>query len=230
MSDTGDQASRYSLFDLGSASEAETIMVDDDAPGDPAIGDINESDPLENGTSAHPYDSLQEAIDVASEGAFIVVRPGTYYENIHLLNKRVQLVGDDPNAFGIPTIMGDYSSPTIVINGSQDVTHGISGFVITGGINGINCHASNLTVTHCVIAGNEGFGLSCQDSRVVITNCTITDNSGFSEGGGLRLFEGSEVSMLNSILWNNHPSNIHVYADASLRVRYSNISTWFKSG
>jgi hypothetical protein len=38
------------------------------------------SDPNEDGTAI--FDSIQEAIEVAAEGVTVVVRPGTYWENI----------------------------------------------------------------------------------------------------------------------------------------------------
>ncbi|MBN2130526.1 MAG: leucine-rich repeat domain-containing protein, partial [Sedimentisphaerales bacterium] len=56
------------------------IYVDDDAFADPGPGNMDISDPQENGTPEHPFDSIQEAIATASDGVSIIVRPGTYYE------------------------------------------------------------------------------------------------------------------------------------------------------
>jgi hypothetical protein len=55
-----------------------TICVDDNAPGDPAPYDPNVSDPKEDGSTAHPFDSIQQAIDVAGDGDTIIVAPGYY--------------------------------------------------------------------------------------------------------------------------------------------------------
>jgi len=53
--------------------------VDDDAPGDPGPGNPDISDPLENGSLQHPFDSIQEAIDAgAVTETIITVLDGTY--------------------------------------------------------------------------------------------------------------------------------------------------------
>ena len=38
------------------------IFVDDDGPNDPAPFDASISDPLEDGSAAHPFDEINEAI------------------------------------------------------------------------------------------------------------------------------------------------------------------------
>lgn len=53
-------------------------FVDDNGPADPAPGFTGLSDPLENGSQAHPYDAMQEAINVSEPGDIIVVRDGVY--------------------------------------------------------------------------------------------------------------------------------------------------------
>src|SRR5262245_39371151 len=42
-----------------------TLYVDDDAPGDPGPDEPGVSDPMEDGTAAHPFDRIQEALDAA---------------------------------------------------------------------------------------------------------------------------------------------------------------------
>ena len=49
--------------------QSQTIWhVDDDAPGDPGPGDPSVSDPQEDGSSAHPFDAIQEGIDAWRNG------------------------------------------------------------------------------------------------------------------------------------------------------------------
>ena len=61
-----------------------TIYVDDNAPGDPGPRDPNVSDPQEDGSTQHPFDSIQKAIDAAANGDTIVVAPGHYLSPEHL--------------------------------------------------------------------------------------------------------------------------------------------------
>ena len=53
------------------------FYVDDDAPTDPAPNNPQISDPYEDGSPEHPYDTIQEAIDAAEHGDTILVYPGT---------------------------------------------------------------------------------------------------------------------------------------------------------
>lgn len=54
--------------------------VVDDAPGDPGPGDPTISDPAEDGSLAHPFDTVQEAIDAAGHGTTISIDTGVYDE------------------------------------------------------------------------------------------------------------------------------------------------------
>jgi len=55
-----------------------TIFVDDDGINDPGLGDPSISDHWEDGTSEHPFDSIQEGIDAAVDDDEVVVLPGIY--------------------------------------------------------------------------------------------------------------------------------------------------------
>src|SRR4030095_16004904 len=69
----------FLLASLRIPATAQTIWhVDDDASHDPGPGDPTVSDPLEDGSIGHPFDSLREAVDVASTGDEIVVEDGMY--------------------------------------------------------------------------------------------------------------------------------------------------------
>ncbi len=60
------------------ACEAAWIHVDNDAPGDPGPDDPNVSDPAEDGSAAHPFDTIQEGVDAANAGETVVVHTGSY--------------------------------------------------------------------------------------------------------------------------------------------------------
>ena len=59
-----------------------TIYVDDDAPNDAGPNDPNVSDPLEDGSAEHPFDRVQEALDVALPVDLVQILPGAYLEDL----------------------------------------------------------------------------------------------------------------------------------------------------
>jgi predicted secreted protein len=144
-------------------------------------------DPAEDGSFEHPYDTIQEAIDAASQGAVIEVLPGTYRELIDLGGKNVTLrhadladakyLTKDVNRDGIvdtrdqqmlldmqlePAILdGQGAGPVVTFDGGEDANCVLSHFTITGGYaeagGGIACNASSPTIDHCLIVGNRAF-------------------------------------------------------------------------
>ncbi len=54
------------------------LYVDDNGVGDLVPGDPLLSDPLEDGSPDHPFDAIQEAVDVALNGDTVIVKDGTY--------------------------------------------------------------------------------------------------------------------------------------------------------
>jgi len=209
------------------------LYVDDNGPNDTRPGDSGGSDPAEDGTAQHPFDRIQEAVEVAADGATVVLRPGTYRENIDLLGKRVELTGFDPNDPGRsawPVIDGGGNSgPVVSFTHGEDPNCVLAGFVITGGKGtsaaAIRCSASSPTIANCLIVGNraadEGSAaVYCTDSTAVIINCTIADNYAGQDGAALRL-ENSSVLVVNSILWGNAPSQIAASGARSPSIRYS---------
>jgi len=178
-------------------STLSTIHVDDDGPNDPRPGDVTISDPGENGTAEHPFDRIQEVIDVAASGATIFVHAGTYRESIDLLGKHIALTGfapDDPNRAAWPVIDGGGSGPVVSFTHGEDPNCLLAGFVITAGkgrqAGAIQCVAASPTISNCLIVGNratdsDGAAVSCADSRATFINCTIADNQAGSFGAAL---------------------------------------------
>ncbi|MBN2129305.1 MAG: leucine-rich repeat domain-containing protein [Sedimentisphaerales bacterium] len=211
------------------------LYVDDDAAGDVMPGDAGGSDPLENGTVGRPFDSIQEAIEVAAREASILVRPGTYRENIDFLGKSIQLLGldpNDPNGTSFPVLDGAGAGPVVTFDDCEDPNCALVGFVITRGrgrsAGAILCRNSSPTVVNCLIVGNRatfvnGAAVYCTDSNAALLNCTIADNYGGSEGAALVLAD-SEVMLANSILWANRPQEILVSGTGHPSISYTNVA------
>ncbi|MBP8909912.1 MAG: leucine-rich repeat domain-containing protein [Phycisphaerae bacterium] len=214
------------------------IYVDDDAPGDPKPFDSQASDPLENGTFLHPFDRIQEALDVAADGTSIIVAPGVYRENIDLLGKKVYLTAIDlQNPHGGPcaVIEGQGNGPVVRIRPGSGDKCSLVGFVITKGTGypagAIDCTGASPTLANCLIVGNRcldsgGAALRFENSQAVLIHCTIADNDAGFEGAALTLID-SNITMTNSILWGNSPQEIAKTIASKPLIRYCAVRGWW---
>ncbi|MCF7974105.1 MAG: leucine-rich repeat domain-containing protein [Phycisphaerae bacterium] len=201
------------------------LFVDDNAPADPGPGDWVVSDALEDGTVHHPFDSIQEAVDLAVDGFVIQVLPGTYYENIDFQGKAIEIRGmdpNDPNTGDMPLLYGLGQAPAIrfteTLSGLGSV---LKGMAVVGGkgspTGAIECLGCTPTLINCLITGTysghvTGGAVTAVDCNLMIMNSTIADNSGGALGAGIVL-ENSQLLMLDSIVWGNTPRGIR--ADAT---------------
>jgi hypothetical protein len=196
--------------------------VDDDALLDPGPGDPCVSDPAENGSSLHPFDRIQEAIDTAQDGQTVVVLPGVYRETINFLGKSICVSGagtrgPEGRTIPYPVIDGNDQGTAVTFAGNEHPSTLLSGFVITRGrgvlAGGILCQGSQPTIANCLVAGNRALGASggggvyCADSEAVFVNCTITGNHAGTGGAGFYSVSSHNM-ILNSILWADLPREI----------------------
>jgi len=147
------------------------------------------------------------------------VHAGAYREKIDLLGKRLTLTGSDPNDRGRgawPVLDGGGAGPVVTFTQGEDPNCLFSGFVITAGrgqlAGAVLCLASSPTIANCLIVGNHatdaaGGVVYCANSNAVFVNCTLADNCEGQSGAGLYLLD-SRVIVVNSILWDNGPSEI----------------------
>jgi hypothetical protein len=211
------------------------LCVDDDAPGDPGPGDPGVSDPAEDGTAEHPYDTIQEAIDVAAARIPVIVRPGIYKEHIDLRGKNILLTGIDPrdsNVRSYPVIDGGGTGTAVTFASGETADCVVQGFVITGGMGqqagGIYCRGASPTIANCVIVGNRtvdagGGAIYCVESHAALVNCTVSGNYGGEEGAGLYC-HNCQVVLTNSILWGDLPREILVHSGADPNISYCDIA------
>jgi hypothetical protein len=160
------------------AGAAATLYVDDDC-----------SCPTPTGTSACPYCHIQNAINAAVAGDTVVVRPGTYVENIDFLGKAITVTSTDPldpSVVASTVIDGGCAGSVVTFATSELPGSTIQGFTITNGCamtgGGIYCYASSPTIANNVIVANSaeygnGGGIACAfASAAILVNNQISGN------------------------------------------------------
>ncbi|MHC4572680.1 MAG: right-handed parallel beta-helix repeat-containing protein, partial [Planctomycetota bacterium] len=143
----------------------------DPPPGDP------------RGTEAHPFDDIQEAIDVARDGYTILVRPGQYLEPDPLDPQGLIFSGGNIRLTSIDPTDSNVVKNTVIrgfvqFDGTEDPNCTLRGFTIRnvahGRIYGNHTHA---TISHCIISGNAPcWATVIENCHGTISNCVITDN------------------------------------------------------
>ena len=221
-----------STVDMGAYEfqEPRTFYVDDDASDDPGPGNSDVSDPLENGTEAHPFDAIQEGIDATWHGDTVVVLDGTYTgqgnRDIDFAGKAITLRSTDPNdpdvvAATIIDCQGDPCEPHrgFYFHTGEEQNSVLDGFTITNGCagegGGIMCWESSPTITNNIITLNRtsfdadgGGGIKCRGGSPTIINNTISHNScpPGGGGGGIRCYEADSPTITDNIISHNTAS------------------------
>lgn len=184
------------------------INVDDDAPGDPGPNDPALSDPSEDGTPAHPFDMIQEAINVAVNSVAIIVHEGVFNENIDFTGKNIVISSTDPNEPNVVSntvIHGSRLHSVVSFVSGETTDCLLTGLTITGGNaefgGGIYCYNSSPTISKCVVSGNwaeRGGGMYNYDNSPTLVNCVLSGNWAILYGGGIYNVDSSCTAVLNN--------------------------------
>jgi parallel beta-helix repeat protein len=191
-----------------------TWYVDDDAPNDPAPGDPTISDPDEDGSAGHPFDAIQEGIDVAVNGDEVVVADGVY---AGLGNKDLDFGGriivvrsqDGPNNCVIDC---EAAGRGFYFDGGAPADAVVDGFTIINGDvtlgGGVYCQGnSSPTIANCTVSGHVayvGAGVYCHNHcSPTIINCVISDNAVSGGGGGVCCRNFSNPTLVNCTITDN---------------------------
>lgn len=208
-------------------SPLDILYVDDNAINDPGPNDLTVSDVDEDGSQAHPFDSIQEAIDAAREHVKVLVRHGRYTECLDFRGKSLDVNGfelSDQAMSQYPIIDAMDQGVVVTFDQGEGAESRLSGFVLTGGLGdragAIVCLYSSPTIRNCLVVGNrctEGQGtigssqgaIYCENSNSLFENCTIADNYGGKDGSGICV-KDCHIVLSHSILWGNAPEQIQV--------------------
>jgi predicted outer membrane repeat protein len=164
------------------------------------------------------YETIQEAIDAASNGSVILVNDGTHTGSIDFGGKEITV--KSVNGVGSTIINGGGRCSVVTFRSGENALSILEGFTITNGSGttdggvlyggGIYCGNSIPTITNCTITGNSadyGGGIYCYNSFPTITDCTITGNSSNAvpdvdstgNGGGIYCYNSSPTITKSTI-------------------------------
>jgi len=196
------------------------FYVDDDALDDPGPGDPDSSDPNEDGSSEHPFDSIQEAINNAVPGETVIVLPGMYAgtgnRDISFLSRAITVRSIDPNDSEIvdTTVIDCQGTQTaqhqgFLFNKGESAQSVLAGLTIMNAFSsyggGILCATnSSPTISKCVLRSNKavkrGGGIYNSSGSPLVTNCIFSGNT--AENGGA-LYNLSNARVVNCTFTNN---------------------------
>ena len=170
------------------------IFVDDNAPDDPGPGNPLISDPMEDGSPEHPFDSIKKAIDYAVYKDTVIVLPGEYTGNGNYnidFSKKVITVRSQDGA-GSCIIDCQNNGQGFLFQQKEGNHSIIDGFTIINGKadkgGGINILYSNPTILNCILTGNTarwGGGIYNSSSNPTIKSCSLIGNSADYDGAGI---------------------------------------------
>ncbi|NOG53220.1 MAG: hypothetical protein HND57_02635 [Planctomycetes bacterium] len=170
------------------ASAQMTWWVNDNAEGDPGHGSCWESDPLEDGSEAHPFDAIQEAVDASSAGDTIKVKRGTYSGDCGNKNIVVPchaLTIESVDGPDLTFIDGGLDGRAFIITGDGPDDPVIKGF----------------TIRYCK-TDDSGGAVYCLECDPQFINCYFTTN--WTKGhGGAAMLDRSDATFESCYFWDN---------------------------
>jgi len=189
------------------------FYVDDDAAAVPAPGDPTISDPEEDGSRAHPFDFVQEAIDAAEDGDAVIVADGTYRSRDSRNNPIADFRG---KAIALRSENGPvnciFSGGDHVVRFWSGESHAsvLSGFTITGADpgGGIGCYNTSPTIMNNIIVENASeYSLGAillHNSSAIVSGNVIARNIDYSgRCAGIVVCHGASPTIVNNTIVDN---------------------------
>ncbi len=203
---------------LAASLPAGTLYVDDNAAADPGAGDSSVSDPLEDGSQAHPFDAIQEAIVAATDGNTVLVADGTYTgdgnRDIDFLGKAITVKSQNGPETCTIDCQGTEQDPhrAFEFRSQEGNDTLLSGFKI---LNGYSKREEFEYASHGIgymVSFNCAAGILCRDnSSPKISDCIIEH---FQNGGIIGCYSSSPL-IENILFCQNYGGLIAIGSDSS---------------
>lgn len=162
---------------------------------------------LETSFSPHfvpdDFSTIQDAINAAVDGDTIIVRPGTYVENIDFLGKAITVRSE--HGAGVTVILSNHGDVVTFINYEKSDSV-LDGFIVTSVTDsGIRCNHSAPTLSNNIITGNDEHGINSNRGHSPTITYNIISGNGYS---GIECNWSSYPTITNNIISGNHHSGI----------------------
>ena len=161
------------------------------------------------------YLTIQAGINASTNNDTVLVYPGTYYENLQIINKNIVLgslflTTEDCNYINQTIIDGNESGSCIEIRNCPSGNAKIIGLNLCNGSGtqfseynlgivggGVFAENSQLTIDNCLIHNNyaeSGGGIVLYESHINLSESTIRYNKSYYSGGGLAIYDNSTIT------------------------------------
>ena len=141
--------------------------------------------------------NIQDVINKASPGDTIIVKKGTYRENINI-SKKLMLRGENNPAVGVYGVQDN----AITLNANGIV---LKGFTATDSLCvGIYVNSSSNIIADCIVHGNTEYGIRINSNNNTITRCAAMGN----HWSGIDLANADNNSITDCTVNNNGEEGI----------------------
>jgi parallel beta-helix repeat protein len=165
----------------------------------------NAGDPSQDGSSSHPFGTIQKGIDNASQGDTVFVRKTHYYETL-VISRSVNLVGENRDDTIIDGIGVEY-----LIRIQSDSVN-LNGFTLMHSrTNAIRVEiVDNVSIVNCVVRDNAGYGIVILDSE----NDSLQGNTVADNQWGISIMRCTNAILRNNSMTGND-YNLDVYGQGN---------------
>jgi len=161
------------------------------------------SDDDGNGSLIKPFASIQHAIETAASGYIVLVKPGTYDENIDFKGKNLTAASlyyttGDPEYIAQTVIDGRGAGNAATFENGEGEAAALKGFTLINGSNGVYVKDATPRLGNLIIRDSGDSGIYCENAGPRVMSVSIVD----SINAGIFCAEGADPSLSNSLLWN----------------------------